>query len=343
MTFFFRLHHLLFGFSVFLLAVAPLAHAQEQSFTDLPPDHPVYAAAEYLKSQGIISGYDDGTFRPENKVNRAEALKLIIAPLVPQEQLAQVTSTVYEDIEQEAWFIPYVEAARQNGIIDGPPDKTTFLGGNPVVKVEFFKMLELAHQTDPLGSFSDIRLPISSDVSDVQSWFYPYMRYALTSSMIMIGQDGLLHPDTQLTRGATALYLHRFLMYKQARRTQALLSEAENELIIILNMLEKDNLPEGQYAAARSILAARGALIKRPDETMVKGAVKITEAFYQIVLAYSHGKDGELQKVVDSAGEAYRLAEKAMDFDGNLTTIAEQVQQIAKNMADSAREALSSP
>ncbi|PIR49129.1 hypothetical protein COU80_00040 [Candidatus Peregrinibacteria bacterium CG10_big_fil_rev_8_21_14_0_10_55_24] len=321
-------------------AVLPLAHA-EQSFNDLPSDHPAYAAAEYLKTQGIISGYADGTFQPDRKVNRAEALKIIIAPLVKPEQLAEVKSTVFTDVAPDAWFIPYIEAARQNGIIDGPPKKEQFLGGNTVVTAEFFKMLELAHQVDPTGSFSDIKLPMASDVADTQAWFYPYMRYALTSSMVMIGQDGLLHPAQELTRGDTAIYLYRFLMYKQARRTQALLSEAENELIVILGMLEQDNLPEAQYASARALLAARGAHFKRPDEVIVQGAVKITEAFRQIVLAYGHGRSGELQSVVDASGEAWKLADRAIQLDASLETIGKQVQQIAKNMADSAREAMS--
>ena len=64
------------------------AFASAQSFKDVPASHPAYAAVEYLKSANIVSGYPDGTFQPNRPVNRAEALKLILGPVVPAEGLA---------------------------------------------------------------------------------------------------------------------------------------------------------------------------------------------------------------------------------------------------------------
>ncbi|MFA7681797.1 MAG: S-layer homology domain-containing protein [Candidatus Peribacteraceae bacterium] len=319
-----------------LLAAATPAFA-EQSFSDVGPDHPIYQAAEYLKAQGIIAGYDDGTFKPERLVNRAEALKIIIAPLISPEALSQVTSSPFTDVPAGSWFLPYVEAARVNGIVDGPPKKEQFLGANPVIKAEFLKMLELAQQTNPATSFQEITLPLASDVQSSTEWFYPYMRYAITSSMIMIGTDGLLHPEQQLTRGDTALFLYRLLMYQQERRTQALLSETENEMVVILSMLEGDNIEQAEYASARALLAALGANFKRPNEPIVQGAVKISEAFRKIVAAYRSGRSGDLESVVSLCGEAWNLAERAKDLSADLSLISEQVQTIASNMADSAR------
>lgn len=322
-----------------LLFVAFPAAAQ-QSFSDLPPDHPVYQAAEYLKSVGVISGYDDGTFKPDRKVNRAEAIKIIVAPLVKQEQLDKVKDTFFQDIADEAWYLPYVEIARQNGIIDGPPKKTNFLGGNTVIKAEFLKMLELANGIDPQTSFSDISMPISSDVVNTDEWFYPYMRYGITSSMIMIGQDGMLHPGQELSRGDTALLLYRFIMYQEQRRTQALLSEAEGDIIVVLTMLEENNAPEANFAAARALLASRGANEKRPNEPIVQGAVKIAEAFHNLVLAYNLGNISDFNGVIEKAKNAWELAARAQELSPDLANIGEQVQVISSNMANSAREIL---
>ncbi|MBU0766243.1 S-layer homology domain-containing protein [Patescibacteria group bacterium] len=323
----------------FLLSSLPAAAQDAQSFSDVSPDNPVYEAVEFLRSQGIISGYDDGTFKPDKSVNRAEALKIIIAPLVSADQLALVTQTPFADIEEGAWYLPFVEAARQNEIIDGPPNKTKFLGGNTVITAEFLKMLELANKVNPQTFLGEIRLPLSSDVSNPDEWFYPYMRYALASSMIMIGQDGLLHPGEQLTRGDTALLLYRFLMYQQERRTQALLSETENEMIIVLAMLDEGNIDQAEFAAGRAILAARGAHIKRSDEPIIQGAVKIAEAFQEIVKAYQTGMAGQFANVVTLSGNAWNLAASARDLSPDLAPISEQVQKIATNMADSARAA----
>lgn len=327
-----------------LLPSAPAAFAQEaEGFSDLPEDHFAYSAVMYLKEQGIISGYDDGTFKPSNSVNRAEAIKLIIAPLVTPEQMAQATEAAssYDDIGEDAWFKPYVELARVAGIVDGPPEKTSFNGANTVIKVEFLKMVQEAFGANPTGSFSEISLPLSQDVATTDDWYYPYLRYAITSSMVMIGQDGTLMPGKQLTRAETAVLLYRFIMYQQGRRTQALLSETESELQITRSFLEESNLPQAEFSSARALLAARGAHASNPDESIVQGAVKIAEAFRSVVRGYAAGVQNEnYEETVRLAGEAWNLAETAKQRDSSLSDIVTQIQAIAKGLADSARAKL---
>lgn len=330
-----------FALSIGLFTIP--VHAQTASFKDLPADHPVFAAAEYLKSKGIISGYSDGTFKPDKGVNRAEAIKIIVAPIIDAASIAQVTSSPFTDVKQGDWFLGYVEAARQNGIIDGPPKKTAFNGGNPVLKAEFIKMLQQANNAKPLETLSEIQLPIAPDVAKLDDWFYPYMRYAIASSMTMIGADGLLHPDRPLTRGDCALILHRYLMYKDGRRTQALLSEAESEIIIILGALEKNDIMTAEFASARGLLAARGAHLSKPDEPIVQGALKTAEAFRALVRAYRAGLNKQYDEVTKLAGDAWNLASRAKELAPNLAAISDQVQTISKGMADSARTLMQTP
>lgn len=321
-----------------LLLSSPLAHAQQQSFSDVSPNHPVFEAVEFLKAQGIISGYADGTYQPGKKVNRAEAVKILVAPLVNQQQLLAFNATVYQDIPGNAWYLAFVEAARQSfGFIDGPPAKILFYGERPVQKAEFLKMLLKANKVDT-NAFSEIRLALSSDVVNPDEWYYPHMRYALSSSMTMISADGLLSPGRELTRGDVALFLYRFMMYKAGRRTQALLSEAETEIQNVLNSLDKNDIAQAEYASARALIAARGAHASRPQEPIVQAAVKTTESFRALVRAYRAGVTGDLDTVIRLSGEAWNLAARAQELDPSLANISSQVQLAAQKMADSARE-----
>lgn len=322
-----------------LLLVPTFGFAEETSFSDLPKDHYAYEAVQYLKAQNIISGYEDGTFKPEKTVNRAEALKILVAPLVTDEQLTQAkeANTVFGDIENDAWFKPYVELARAANIIDGPPKKEEFRGGDPVIKVEFMKMVQEAFGAKPKTAFSEIKLPLSQDVINTDEWFYPYMRYGISTSMTMISGEGTLTPAKQLTRGETAVLLYRYIMYEQKRRTQALLSEAESEILIILSFLEQNDINEAEYASARALIAARGAHAAKPDESIVQGAVKITEAFRSLVRGYRSGVNKDFDETVRLAGEAWNLSDRAIEKNAELTDIAKKVQIISKNMADSAR------
>ena len=325
--------------SVALIRILTPLPAFAQSFKDVPADHDAYEAVEFLKTANVISGYEDGTFRPNQKVNRAESLKLIIAPLLKPEQLetAKQAVSVYTDVPNDAWFKPYLEFARATGIVDGPPAKTVFNGANPVIKVEFMKMVEQAFGADAKTSFSEIRLPLSKDVTNPDEWYYPYLRYGITSSMTMISGEGTLNPARELTRAETAILLHRYIMYGQGRRTQALLSEAENEILIILDLLEKQDVTEAEYASARALLAARGAHASKPDDPIVQGAVKTTEAFRALVRGYRAGLDKNFDETIRLAGDAWNLGARAKELAPDLAQIADQVQQIAKSMADSAR------
>ena len=322
-----------------LLLIPTIGFADEDSFSDLPEDHYAHNAVMFLKSKNIISGYEDGTFKPEKSVNRAEALKMIVAPLITDEQLAQAkeANTVFSDVNNDDWYKPYVELARAAKIIDGPPKKEQFNGGNAVIKVEFMKMVQEAFGAKPKMAFSEIKLPLSQDVTNTDEWFYPYMRYGITTSMTMISEEGTLSPGKELTRAETAVILYRFIMYEQDRRTQALLSEAESEILIILSFLEQDNITEAEYASARALLAARGAHASKPDESIVQGAVKITEAFRALVRGYRAGVNRDFDETVRLAGEAWNLSDRAKEKNTELKKIADQVQAISKNMADSAR------
>ena len=326
--------------SLGLLALPAITMAQtaQTSFTDIPANSPLAEATEFLRTNNVISGYPDGSFRPNQRVNRAEALKIIIAPLIKKEALAQLTATTFSDVKTGDWYLPYVEAARQNSIIDGPPAKSAFNGAKPVTKMEFIKMLLLAFRVDPTA-YSEIRLPLAQDVTDPDAWFYPYLRYALTSSMTMITGSGTLEPARELTRGDTALLLYRFLMYRSGKRTQALLSETESEILIILGSLKENNAPQAAFASARALLAARGASTGAPNQPIVQGALKITEAFRAIVRAYEAGMSQQFDESIRLCGDAWNLATRAKELSPDLASLSDQVQALAKNLAESARTA----
>jgi hypothetical protein len=321
-----------------LLLMAPVA-GYTQSFSDVPADHAAYEAIEALKSIGVLTGYPDGTFKPAKLVNRAEAVKIITAPLLTQEQLSQAKDTVFSDVPVGSWYLPYVEWARQVfKIIDGPPAKTAFLGENPVILVEFLKMLELANEVDPLTSYQEVNLPLANDVTDVEQWYYPYMRYAFTASLLSVDEEGKIKPGKQLTRADTALLLYNFLLNKQGDRTQSLLAQAEQNIQVTLQAWDQGFIDEAQYASARALLTARGAHASKPDEPVTQGAVKTAEAFRSLVRGYTAGANKDYKEAERLAGEAWNLADEAVKRSGNLSPLAEQIKTIAKSLAESARD-----
>ena len=304
------------------------------SYTDVPETSPVFPAVEYLKAKGVLT--PAAAFHPSDKLTRAQAAKIIIAPLVRPEELAKVTATTFTDVAPTAWYMPYVEAARQLKIIDSVP---TFNPDKPVTKAGFMKMLLTAKKLDYNGAFSDFTAPLATDTANKSDWFYPVMRYGLAASMTAVGQDGNLSPSREITRADMALLYYRLEMYMADRRTQALLSQAETDIGNVLQMLDAKNIQQAEYASNRSILTARGALTSRPNEALVQGAVKVAKGFQFLVLAYKAGVSGDLDGVLKNAKDAYASADKAKSLSPGLSVVTTQMQTIAKNMADEARKA----
>lgn len=318
-----------------LLALSTTAAvAAEQSFSDVAPKSPEYAAVEYVKAQGIMTGNPHGTFAPGGPFTRAAAAKVLVLTTMKEADVQAITESTFGDIPEGAWYRKYAEAARIRGIVSAAP---SFNGDRTVKKAEFLKMLLSSQGADP-NAFSEIRLPLASDVTDPDAWYYPWMRRGITDSLVQVQADGMLGPDRNLTRGDAAQLLYRFAMYQAGKRTQALLSEEESELVNILQALENKDLPQAEYASARALLAARGAHASKPTVPIVQSAVKIAEAFRSLIRGYRAGNEGNLDETIRLAKEAWGLAEKAKSISPDLGELALRVQDIAATMAKQARE-----
>ncbi len=326
--------------AVMTVVLFPTSAAAAGSFSDVPEKSSEFFAVEFLKAKGIMQGYPDGTFKPKQAVTRAEAVKILVATRVSPEEIQTFTKRSFTDVPADAWYRPYVEAAFQKlGLIDGPPKATTFNGSRTVRRAEFLKLLFKSQGIDT-NAYSEIKLPLGTDVTNPDEWFYPYMRYAVSTVIIHVEPDGRLRPDLELTRGELALEVYYLAMYQADKRTQAGLSTEESYLVHTLQSLEAKDFGQADMASARALLSARGALTSKPTTPIVQAAVKIAEAFRALVRAYKAGTEGKLQDVITLTKDAWGLAEKAKVLSPSLQDLSTQVQTIAKTMADQAREML---
>lgn len=89
--------------------------------------------------KGIISGYADGTFRPNQAMNRAEAVSILIRALnLPVVQDASVPFLDADQIQE--WAKPYVAAAYEIGLVSGR-DEQRFAPQEKVTRAEAVTML----------------------------------------------------------------------------------------------------------------------------------------------------------------------------------------------------------
>jgi len=92
------------------------------SFSDVPNGFWAKDPIESCATLGLVQGFPDRTFKPNNALTRAELATLIVrARKIP---LPDVTSRVFKDMPKTHWAAPYILAAKKEGLVKGYPDGT---------------------------------------------------------------------------------------------------------------------------------------------------------------------------------------------------------------------------
>ena len=112
-----------------MMPVMAFAGTNDAAYNDIAGEK-CEGAVNVLDALGVIDGYENGTYKPEKVVTRAEMAKLIITAL-GMDSYATATKSSYSDMALAQWAIPYVEYATNLGIIEGVGGGR-FSPGNPV-------------------------------------------------------------------------------------------------------------------------------------------------------------------------------------------------------------------
>lgn len=106
---------------------------------------------QHLVDLGVINGNPDGTFKPEEEVNRAASLKIILESLRVKQKAKGESPYVmpadfkqFPDITKGVWYETYVAEGFDKKIVAGYPDGT-FKGDQHVILAEALKMALIAH------------------------------------------------------------------------------------------------------------------------------------------------------------------------------------------------------
>ncbi|KOY83653.1 S-layer homology domain-containing protein [Lysinibacillus macroides] len=157
---------------------------------------------EALATQGIIQGYEDGTFRPNESISRQHVAALVTRAF----SFESVRTT--DDLSDVTPMNPYYGAIRtlqQAGMIDGT-EEGLFLPTEKMTRAQLAKVLVGMMGLKPEGttSFSDV----SSD-----HWGAGYIAL-LEREGIALGDNGYFYPNKPVTRAQFVTFLYR-IMYMQ--------------------------------------------------------------------------------------------------------------------------------
>jgi hypothetical protein len=177
---------LLLASGIFVIALAGSASAALFSDTG---NTRYETSIDLLANLGIVRGYDDGSFKPNAPVNRAELMKMLMGTAYP-DAAVPTDLRCFDDFPVEIipWYARPVCLAKGFGIVGGYSDGT-FRPGNTVNFAEALKMTTLAFGS-PLSP------PTGGD-----TWYAPYIAYARSKNVLT---NLLSSPAHLMTRGEIA-------------------------------------------------------------------------------------------------------------------------------------------
>ena len=137
-----------------VVAVAMLASfgfvASAASYSDVASNANYADAVNLLSNLGILTGYEDGTFRPANTVTRAEAATMMVRMLGMTDGV-EAGDTIFTDVPADHWASGFVNVAVANGIVNGMGDGT-FAPEGEVTYGQIVKMLVCALGYEPVAA-----------------------------------------------------------------------------------------------------------------------------------------------------------------------------------------------
>ncbi len=196
---------------IVLVAVFSLPYCvSAANFSDVPEAHKNFAAIQALKDANLISGYKDGTFKPDQPVNRAESAAIIL-------KAAGITATKttekipFTDVPEDAWFFPTIQKGVNMGKLKGYEDKT-FRPANPVTLPEAVTLALAFFQVSTKNIEVD---HVIYDGLDTKEWYSKPLQYAKNQNLILPDEKGHVDPAKSLTRGELAEIIYRMRTVQQ--------------------------------------------------------------------------------------------------------------------------------
>ncbi len=186
-----------------LLSAAP---AQAQ-FIDVQSSDWAATYIEALSQRGIVSGFPDGSFRPNELVTRAQYAAMV------DKAFSIAPSRNYEpfgDVRSNFWAAPAIESAYTTGFLSGYPG-SEFRPGENIPRVQVLVSLANGLGYEPSNAIAD-SLGLYQDAGSIPNYATRSIA-AATDSELVVNYPNVsqLNPNRRATRAEVAAFIYQAL------------------------------------------------------------------------------------------------------------------------------------
>ena len=151
--------------------------SQTNPFTDVAAEKWCNNAISTLFSMGIIDGYGDGAFRPDGLITRAAFTKMAVNFF---DYHVKDYDGRFTDVEGDAWYAGYIQAAAELKLIEGFDDGT-FRPDDYITRAQACAIINRTLGRVPDADRMSIRPLVTWPDCDEDAWYYADMMEATNS------------------------------------------------------------------------------------------------------------------------------------------------------------------
>ena len=184
-----------------MVTVLPLSSQANSGTSDASDDFDYPRIPDLLMHSPYIQGYEDGTFRPDTPVTRAEAAVVLWHQLQHYEQQPSYPHSYFSDVPDGLWYSDAVYRTAELYLLTGYED-STFRPYEPITREQLAVVICRFFQ------FSSQFL--NNPFSDITgSWAYEYIVSAAEHGLMRGYEDGTFRPMNAVTRAEIITVINR--------------------------------------------------------------------------------------------------------------------------------------
>ena len=150
---------------------------RDNDYTDVAADSWYNTPVSTLSAMGIVAGYEDGSFRPDAPITRAEFAAIAVRFF--ENDNVNYEEGLFTDITGSEWFADAVAAAQEHGIVGGYPDGS-FQPNKAITRAEATSIVNRTVDRIPDKDhlLPDDQMRVWPDNANTDAWYYADMQEA---------------------------------------------------------------------------------------------------------------------------------------------------------------------
>ena len=162
-----------------------------------------------LAKLGIVTGYTDGSIKPNNNITRAE-MAVIVVKAASLEPADEINLSFKDKDEIPNWAAGYIQTAVDNGIITGYEDNTF----KPSKNLTREEMVVLIIKAFDIAVEEGLQPPKFKDTDEIGSWALNFVAKSVDLNIVSGYLDNTFKPKRNVTRAETFTVLYNILKTK---------------------------------------------------------------------------------------------------------------------------------